>query len=576
MCCGIVLSVPVLLFGFPYPTHDSQIHEVWYSSFATQLWAGDWYPRWLQNLDGGLGGPTFYFYPPVPFFITAIFQPFLHGASQAWRALGFSAALALVSSGVFAYAWLKQTATARSASIAAILYMAMPYHFAVDLHTRGAFGEVWSFVWIPLILYFVQKIVQRERFATLGLSVSYALLIATHLPTTLILSLIPPAYSWWISERRERVLAAARTSCGMALGIGLASIYLLPAMMDQSSVSMEAMRTGDFYYANVFFLRWSARDGFALARHGDQTLFWVMLVTAGVGVCAWLLARRSESPRVHREMAFWAVVGLLAVGLTLSVSKPVYELIPPLQLIQFPWRFNVVLVTAVAPMVAMGLSAVTKPIPEPIVRTLVVGGLLVFQCALFALQPLLNTSFGANAQLTGPTSVRGMNDLNTSEYRPRWAHTEVRRLLASLRADSSGIARARVIGDSGRLAVSQWKPRDIGILVDGRTRMMVEVRQYYYPGWTATLDGSEHVTVEPSSEDGLIRIPVPPGIHAIELHLANSAAERWGEIVSAASVAVLILTAILVAVVGFRSASSVADSAPVAVPIAGLPGLPDA
>ena len=302
ICCGIILSLPVLLFGFPYPTHDGQVHEAWYSSFATQFWDGDWYPRWLQNLDGGLGGPTFYFYPPAPYFITAIFQPFLHGASHAWRALGFSAALALILSGVFAYAWLKQTATARSAGIAAIFYMAMPYHFAVDLHTRGAFGEVWSFVWIPLMLFFVQKVLQHERFAALGLSVSYALLITTHLPTTLIFSLIPPAYAWWISERRERLRAFAWTCSGMTLGIGLASIYLLPAMMDQPSVSMEAMRTGAFYYADVFFLRWIEHGGFTLARDGDQILFWLMLVTAGVGVCAWLLARGSKSTLGHGRL----------------------------------------------------------------------------------------------------------------------------------------------------------------------------------------------------------------------------------------------------------------------------------
>ena len=168
--------------------------------------------------------------------------------------------------------------------------------------------------------------------------------------------------------------------------------------------------------------------------------------------------------------------------MTLSVSKPVYQAIPPLQLIQFPWRFNVLLGTAVALMVALGLSAVTKPVPEPIVKTLVAGGLLVFQCALFAVQPLLNTSFGANAHMAGAPSVWRLNNLNTMEYRPRWAHTEVRRLLASLRPDSNGIAKAQIIGDGGSLVVSKWKPRHIRILVDGQTDMVVEVRQYYYRG----------------------------------------------------------------------------------------------
>src|SRR6058998_2871942 len=90
---GALLGAPVLLFGFPNPTHDGQIHEVWCSNVAAQLWSGDFYPRWLEDLNGGLGSPAFFFYPPVPFLITSLFQPLFHGAPHSWRILGLSAAL---------------------------------------------------------------------------------------------------------------------------------------------------------------------------------------------------------------------------------------------------------------------------------------------------------------------------------------------------------------------------------------------------------------------------------------------------------------------------------------------------
>jgi len=40
---------------------------MWTKSFDSRLWSGGWYPRWLMNMNGGLGSATFYFYPPLPF-----------------------------------------------------------------------------------------------------------------------------------------------------------------------------------------------------------------------------------------------------------------------------------------------------------------------------------------------------------------------------------------------------------------------------------------------------------------------------------------------------------------------------
>ena len=83
--CGFILSLPVLITGFPALTHDGRVHEVWYTNFAAQFWSGDLYPRWLQNVDMGLGGPTFFFYPPTPFFITSLFQPIFAGQRVSTR-----------------------------------------------------------------------------------------------------------------------------------------------------------------------------------------------------------------------------------------------------------------------------------------------------------------------------------------------------------------------------------------------------------------------------------------------------------------------------------------------------------
>jgi hypothetical protein len=109
----------------------------------------------------------------------------------------------------------------------------MPYHFAVDLHVRGAFGEFWSFVWLPAVLFFVHRVARREPWSMLGLAASYAALIMTHLPTTLIFSIIPPVYAAVDRAGRSPRAGGDRRVIALVGRHRLSAIYLLPAMLDQ-------------------------------------------------------------------------------------------------------------------------------------------------------------------------------------------------------------------------------------------------------------------------------------------------------------------------------------------------------
>ena len=58
ICVGCVLSLPLIVYGFPFYSSDTQ-HAIWYSNFSSQLWNGEFYPRWLADMNGGFGSPTF-------------------------------------------------------------------------------------------------------------------------------------------------------------------------------------------------------------------------------------------------------------------------------------------------------------------------------------------------------------------------------------------------------------------------------------------------------------------------------------------------------------------------------------
>lgn len=539
--CGLLLSFPVLYAGFPALTHDGRVHEVWYSNFAAQLWAGDWYPRWLQHLDMGLGGPSFFFYPPTPFYITSVFHPLFSSQPHSWYVLGVSVALAMMLSGVAAFVWLRETVSERSAAIAAMLYMAMPYHFAIDVHSRGAFGEIWSFVWMALVLCFAQKLATRRTLgAAIGLSLSYAGLITTHLPTTLIFSVIPLVLAWWMAAPGTRIRALIWTGLAMALGIGLSAIYLVPAMRDQAFVTMDAMRGGDYHYSKAYFFQRNARGVVVLARNVyERGLFWIAIATAAIGVCGAVAAWRHRAARPARATIFWVLVGTVSLFMMFPVSAPVFELLKPVQLIQFPWRFQAVLGVAVIALVAEGLSAMERRRDALDVRLLAFGGILVFQWMLFAAWPLHLTSFGSNRQLHGPPDPWKVRNTNTPEYRPHWVRMDVARLQKLLRGERDTIPQTFVSAGSARAV--QWNPRDIVVATNGNVDRWLEIRQFYYPGWTATIDQQTRIPVAPADSTGLVKVSVPAGSHVVAFRLEKGPSERLGQRISAVSLLLLVL-----------------------------------
>ena len=84
---GLLLGSPLLAKGFPVDGHDFRAHITWGGHFARQFRDGEIYPRWLADHNEGLGSPTFFFYPSLPFWLTAGLPPLFPGETAPVSAL---------------------------------------------------------------------------------------------------------------------------------------------------------------------------------------------------------------------------------------------------------------------------------------------------------------------------------------------------------------------------------------------------------------------------------------------------------------------------------------------------------
>jgi hypothetical protein len=550
---GLVFTLPVLIFGLPFLSDDAGFHAAWYSHFSKQLWMGDLYPRWLMGMNGGLGSPVFFFYPPVPYFFTSMLRPLFPNDPGGWHQLGVLASVALVASGLTAYLWLKNLADPNSALVAAILYMAMPYHLAADLYVRASFAEYWTFVWMPLILYFTHRIISGHRFAQLGLAVSYGLLIMTHLPTTLIFSAVLFCYVICLAPKKRKLKMLSVTSGAAMLGVGLAAIYLLPAMTTQQFVLLSRISTGYFSYQNwLFFAKLSLWE--------EDKLTMALLVADMflIATCAFLINRSTCDPQRKKMAGFWYAVVITSVLMMTELSKPVWAAVPVLQKLQFPWRFNTTVCLATAALLALAISSIRKSSSSSLTIVSAVALLLI----LVWIPPTVWKAWKVFPQ-TNPNQ----HDINerieeiaqsrdAAEYRPRWNrsmadvdwelsvdenlwHQLMTRDMESLlnRAGSSAEHEPDpvIIEGTGRAQINARKPREIDLHVETATGVTLIVPQFYYPYWTAQLAGEpDSLTLSPSEPDGLLSLRAPPGDHQVQLRLRRSGAELWGQIISLA------------------------------------------
>ncbi|HLL77109.1 MAG TPA: 6-pyruvoyl-tetrahydropterin synthase-related protein [Pyrinomonadaceae bacterium] len=552
---AVLVSLPAWLAGVPAGS-DTVFHASWYAHFSEQFRAGELYPRWLAGMNGGLGSPVFFYYAPLPYHLTSLLAPVVPAGDYGLRHLAYGTALSFVVSALTCYLWLRQISDRRGAAAGAVLFLLAPYHSVVDPLMRAAYSELWAFAWMPLVLYFARRFAtDNSRLSSAGLSAGYALLALTHLPATLIFSPVPPAYAYFSSGRR--VSTALRAFGSMALGTGLSAVYLTPALTMQPAASFADMQARNYSEHWLTFAKADAHDLYG-------QLLWGALTSAALVVCASLLAGRGRAPAAvddvstaatsstagrnprRVELTFWTVTTALSIFMTTFASDPVWRLVPVLQKIQFPWRFQLVLCLAVAGATGVAVGSLRRGLAAVNRRALVFAALLV-SCWLY---------FWAGAALRaypdlprpyrlGEGAVRSLDrSRDAPEYRPASAASnaehDIETLLQNFCGDLRREPRACVAEGEGTATVTRADPRSLELRVESATGLTFHVTQFHFPGWTARLDGRSH-PLTASRPDGLLLVSAPPGTHTLSLTLEPTLPERLGRIITIVSALLLML-----------------------------------
>jgi len=526
---GVVASLPLVLLGFPHPTIDGICYLQWAENFSAQFWQGELYPRWLRDLNHGLGSPVFFYYPPLSFWVAALLQPLATASLSSWQTLGWASALAVVASGLAAWVWLRGMVGSVQALVGAVAYMLAPYRVALTLLERGGYPEHCAFVWMPLVLWGIQRQHLRLPSGWVCTALAFAGFFLTHTPTTVTFTPLAVLYALGMSWRT----AWATVGAGI-VGAALAAVYWVPALSTLDWIQPGYWQTP--YWMLFFSPKAVLTAPFALADGSQRAnLCFLGLVVTVVCLCPSSLCRHAAAAPLRLRRVWWAMA-VVVVVLMLPISLWLYDLLWPLRMIQFPWRF-----LAPGSLIWAGLIALAWPEPTAPAWMRVLHGEVVLITGLM-LVALTARAYAATCLAPPlrlgrvPARIDPMGR-DVGEYQPASAQTAAARLQMKTN-------QVLVLRGSAQAKILAWRPRHMTVDVQSDTGAHLLLRQFYYPGWMAQTSQGLVLPLKPDEATGVLSLDVPPGPHTIHLRLKPKLPERLGWAITLAAVLVL----------GFRTA----------------------
>jgi len=472
--------------------HDFDFHLLSWMEVARAWHVGLVYPHWVQDANYGAGEPRFIFYPPASWLLGGLL-----GIATSWHAAPvLFVLLALLAAGGSMYLLAREWATAGPATFAACLYVASPYAIFVA-YERSAFGELLAAAWLPLMVLFGLR--RSGSVAPLGLSV--AALWLTNSPAAVVGSYLLAflAVGMWITEGRP--WPALRAAGGMALGLGLAAFYIVPAAFEQRWVQIERAITPGMRVEDSFLFAHTAN-----AFHDQvlRTASWILVLEfAGASVAAYLAWKKQAGGAIRTVRIVLTAMLPVILVLQLPASEVIWKHAPHMKFLQFPWRWLMAL--SVAGCTLAGMAVVRQARWRVVLAGIIIAAMAIGGGLLF-FQPCDDEDAVA-AQLAGFRLGQGTE--GTDEY------TQV---------------------DARRWNGEHWT---VSVLTPEPGYAVLRLMDY--PSWRVTVDGQQ-VKSRPSREDGLMAVPVKAGSHVMEVQWTATRDVVAGRAVSA--IALLALTVV--------------------------------
>lgn len=563
---SLLAMAPSIIFGLPRG-HSWHFNVPWAGAFSSAVATGSWYPRHLPELWNGAGGLDFFFYAPLPFWVSAIIANSSIGLLSSNMAVVLAGYLFLFASAMSFFYFARTYFTSTISLFGSSVYLLAPYHLGQDWYLRQALGEFAVFAFLPLIITSLVKL-RRSWHALPVFSLSLAASALSHLPSTLLILLysgilsIGLSLSSWGSGNSINCGFLLRALIGVALGLALSAFYWLPAILLLGDVSSHVLWSPYFDPIRWLFFDFYPEPNSSMTFFLKVYLILTIVLLCGLSVMGGL---RKTSISIISALGVFFVLFLVT-----PLSFPVW-VYSPLKMVQFPWRSFVILDFSFATMwmIIAAHWSQTRRIFHTLTleRILLVLASFLVLCTVYGtiLVPLHRyAKFGEAPQYETLTYVKGAreylppeafeaavnNSVEGSDVAPITLVEQRKRI----RELAKRLKKLPVIASSSAvdaIQLYQLGLRHLKIDVDAKEGAIVTLKRFFWKYWIARdMETGRNIQLRPDSEFGFIEFAVAAGRSSVEIELPRFRSEIVGGGIAIFS---LVLIVLLSAVVFRRS-----------------------
>ena len=360
----LVVLLPFLLrHPFPY-AFESALHIRTSIGFALAFADDPGYPDWFATPYDGQGTPLFRFLAPIPYFVAMIFQFF---GIPAYLAVKLSFITFFLIGSIAIYR-LTISETQKQSNMAFFLIVSNPY-IVVFLHFAFQFQNLCAYFLFPWIILGCKNIADKKKTGWHILSITLGIMAFTHLQTTLLAFYAAVIFGAIISfkEQSERWRPLSLICLAAVFAFMFAAPYILPAMGTKSETHFGAFDMKNLAPGNQFTpfldnplhiensMELPVYKGFGLifsylginaASEKDIYLLesavrfehfrpWLLFLSVFVAIIGLIALKSSQATSSEKALI---VTGLFMLLMSFSVTRFLWEFLPGLSVVQFPWR----------------------------------------------------------------------------------------------------------------------------------------------------------------------------------------------------------------------------------------------
>jgi hypothetical protein len=501
--------------------HDFYFHATSWLEIASQWKHGNLAPGWAALANHGWGEPRFIFYPPLSYWLGGTLVSLL----PARIALVIFLWLSVFGAGLAMYFLAKRCLSEQAAWV-------NPY-LVLTMYRRSAYAELMALMFFPVLLLSLCDLFSAKRenvwskVAVCGFVM--ALIWLTNVPAAILstYALLFLCTCMAVIQRSYRLLVYGISS--LLLGLVLAAFHLGPAFFEKRFV-----QTGYL----VDLLRFTPACNFLFMQCGNPAHYWFTLLVSFVGLgmlgattLAVFLSRGeitkppAESARVSLSLLLlFAMCGLAAV----RISLPLWNYLPELRYVQFPWRVLGLLAVPFSFFLARLCARSSRwwLWTLPVLVTLAAADLSLVNRSWASFDPWTSAlaSFQSGEGYDGqleylPVGVDG-------------SKLPVGAPAASfLPADGTESPAQVVAVNPSTITIDQWTAGEKVFRVASVNPARIALSLLNYFAWRVTMDG-QTIRAETSPETGAMIVPVSPGTHLLVVRFDRTADRNMGLFVS--------------------------------------------